>query len=358
LTDNILDSLVMDESAKIGSHTWETGTPPSGFTVSVTVIEGKHIARIHTPNSWGTGIDLSFTVFNSDSFYDVSGVQVLPASQLLLSIPEVGFLDEGSTARVTWQTAVPTSGRISYGSTTSYDMQTGYDEPSTSHAHIFSVQPNQTYHFRVDNEGHYGVNTSSADFDFMTPSDPEPVIISNTQVNIKNGTDIEISWKTIPQSVGYVEYGQTPSYGNQTQKEEEYSTDHMHKIEGLEENSTYHFMIIAENEQSILTLSNDSTFATGNRVDPVFNVYPIPLELSNPLHNKRVTFEGIPSGGSLYIFNLLGDLVYKETHIQTDLFYWNAVNNADRRVHTGVYLYLIKSPSGKKFAEGKVVVIY
>jgi len=50
--------------------------------------------------------------------------------------------------------------------------------------------------------------------------------------------------------------------------------------------------------------------------------------------------------------------VYNVSNIQTDLFYWNAVNNADRRVHTGVYLYLIKSPSGKKFAEGKVVVIY
>ncbi len=209
---------------------------------------------------------------------------------------------------------------------------------------------------RVENEDEFYDSTSVAVYADSTPPPPE---ITITNIDPVGSDFAHIFWQSTLATKAYIEYGTSELYDDSSSVDETFKTTSDRRISGLKDSTLYHVRVVGVSEQGIIGRSNDTTFTTlAIPIPPPLNVYPIPLELSNPLHNKRITFEGIPSGGSLYIFNLLGDPVYKETNIQTDLFYWPAVNNADRRVHTGVYLYLIKSSNGKKFDEGKVVVIY
>jgi len=214
---------------------------------------------------------------------------------------------------------------------------------------------------RVENKDEFYDSTNVAVYRI---SDPPPPEITITQINPVGSDSAHVFWQSTPATRAYIECGKSESYGDSSSVDETFKLTSDDGISGLEDSTLYHVRIVGESDQGIIGYSKDTTFMT-HAIDvpdtippPPINVYPIPLELSNPLHNKQITFEGIPVGGDIYIYNLLGDLVFKKKNIQVDPFYWNAVNNSNRRVHTGVYLYLIKSPSGKKFAEGKVIVIY
>lgn len=362
----LVDAIVADPTTSASQLEWDIDLP-TGFSWQTTQVSNETVLQINTGQSWSEGYNSTFTVSNLDTFVDVATIPVFSPQSLVSMDDSVSFSVDNSlvTANIHWSTAIPTKGKVVYnesGSQTEFETTMESIFSSSNHqVSIASLDGNSSYDFKIVSLDELGIETTTATFNFTTP-DPGSVTTataSDIEANlVGSGTSVQITWNTSALSKDYVEYGISTSYGTQTTKDSEFLTSHDAFIDDLLENTEYNFRVVTESEDAIVTYSDNQTFTTLSASADVFNYYPVPLELSNPAHNKQVTFEGFPLGSDLYIYNLLGDLVFKKTDIQTVPYYWNAKNNSGKRVHTGVYLFTLKSTKGKEIAKGKLVVIY
>jgi len=88
-------------------------------------------------------------------------------------------------------------------------------------------------------------------------------------------------------------------------------------------------------------------------------VYPNPYipndnDLLNGTPNSGISFGNLPADAQIEIYTIAGRKVFSQT-VNTSPYRWNVRNNRGVDVASGVYLYLIKSVTGKK--TGKIAVI-
>lgn len=88
-----------------------------------------------------------------------------------------------------------------------------------------------------------------------------------------------VSWQTNLPSKSYIEYGTTTAYGTQTTTTDRYYYTHIHHLKNLQENVTYHYRLVCEDERGNIIKSSDSTFTT---VLPAGNIVKVPDNLSGP----------------------------------------------------------------------------
>ncbi len=81
--------------------------------------------------------------------------------------------------------------------------------------------------------------------------------------------------------------------------------------------------------------------------------YPMPFKASE---YSEMRFTNLPEGGTIFIFNLIGDLVFKSENISPD-FAWGVLNDAGKRVNAGLYIYYVNDHSGSRVGSGKLVVV-
>jgi hypothetical protein len=79
--------------------------------------------------------------------------------------------------------------------------------------------------------------------------------------------------------------------------------------------------------------------------------YPMPYKLSG---SSQLTFSNVPDGAKIYIYNLLGELVFKDENPDNPVYQWEVANSAGKLLAPGVYLYYIKA--GSKTSSGKLVI--
>ena len=82
-------------------------------------------------------------------------------------------------------------------------------------------------------------------------------------------------------------------------------------------------------------------------------IYPNPFR---PGEDTVMRFEGLPENASIRIYNIAGELVRSKEDITTGLFSWDATNDKEKKVASGVYIYVIKDAKGK-VERGKIAVI-
>lgn len=79
--------------------------------------------------------------------------------------------------------------------------------------------------------------------------------------------------------------------------------------------------------------------------------YPTLVNLAeNP--NAKVTFQNVSENATIYIYNMMGERIYK---IENVPFEWDIKNEAGKKIYPGVYLYSVES-NGKK-RTGKLVIV-
>lgn len=93
--------------------------------------------------------------------------------------------------------------------------------------------------------------------------------------------------------------------------------------------------------------------AIGKTLDDVY-VYPNPLKPDSD--TDVVTFNRLPSGASIRIYTILGELVSAMENITTGSMQWDTRNKHGKRVTSGVYLYVLTDDQGR-IKRGKVVII-
>lgn len=90
-----------------------------------------------------------------------------------------------------------------------------------------------------------------------------PKITGNTESFVTQ-TGATISWTTDEQTISQVEYGQTVSYGSQTQKDNAMTLAHAQNLSGLSAGTTYHYRVISVDGAGNISHSQDKTFLTAN----------------------------------------------------------------------------------------------
>lgn len=84
------------------------------------------------------------------------------------------------------------------------------------------------------------------------------------------------------------------------------------------------------------------------------NVYPIPYRADIHENTGGILFNNLPEQSSLIIYNFLGEPVFKTSDL-TGTYTWEVLNDAGKKVGSGLYLYRIKSKN--KTITGKLVIV-
>ncbi|HOM58080.1 MAG TPA: T9SS type A sorting domain-containing protein, partial [Candidatus Latescibacteria bacterium] len=105
--------------------------------------------------------------------------------------------------------------------------------------------------------------------------------------------------------------------------------------------------------------------ASGERLDELFvvqmappsgldsvRVFPQPFR---PTHHHSLVFGGLPIGATLQIYRLDGSLIRDFAATETGGITWDGKNGSGTAVSSGVYFYVVSSPSGRK--TGKIAVV-
>jgi len=147
--------------------------------------------------------------------------------------------------------------RIDSGFWSSYsgDKTTSYSGLADG-PHTFEVRTR-------DHDGNFDLSPAKRSFTV----DNRPPTIADV-ASVTGLTSATVTWKTDEPATSQVEYGETESYGNQTDKDQTLRTNHSVTIQGLKLNTIYHFRVRSSDSCGHEALSIDQTFKTTDDVTP------------------------------------------------------------------------------------------
>ena len=189
--------------------------------------------------------------------------------------PKVSDLDEmelsATSAKIAWTTAGSTSSWVDYGTSRSLSKSAGNDTMTVDHiVEITNLTPGTLYYYRVRGEDEAGNKYQSGVLTFTALV--EPKIVEEAKVKPSNDSAV-ITWKTNTDTDSIVEFGLTDKYGDSSGSGA-LAKEHEVKIEGLAQDTTYHFRVGGVDKYSVKVMSGDSTFKTskdtvGPKIDDI-----------------------------------------------------------------------------------------
>jgi glucose/arabinose dehydrogenase len=177
-----------------------------------------------------------------------------------------------TNATIQWTTDEAADTQVEYGLTASYGSTTTRN-PTLVTAHTVSVSgltAATTYHYRVRSSDASGNLAISSDSTFTTLNSNAPVITGVTATSI-SATSAMVQWTTSTASDSQVEYGLTTAYGSTTTLDPALVTAHTVALNGLTENTTYHYRVKSNDASANLSISSDFTFSTLDITPPVIS---------------------------------------------------------------------------------------
>jgi hypothetical protein len=105
--------------------------------------------------------------------------------------------------------------------------------------------------------------------------DTTPPVISNIGVSSITQSSAKITWKTDESTIGFLDYGQSTSYG-QSVGGNDYITNHMVSLSGLKPGTKYNFKIYATDSSGNEISSPNQTFTTSSKQDGEVDSTPVP----------------------------------------------------------------------------------
>lgn len=174
-----------------------------------------------------------------------------------------------STVTITWNTDLPASGQVEYGTSEQLGSATSPNTTlSTSHSvTITGLTPNTNYIFRVASTPS-GANeaTLSTNYEFNTLAVPTftttPANVSAVAAISISTSTADITWLTDQAASAEVQYGISTEYGQSASSSGALATSHMIALSGLAPETTYHYRVKSMNSAGDITYSSDHAFMT------------------------------------------------------------------------------------------------
>jgi len=165
-----------------------------------------------------------------------------------------------TTAQITWTTTLPTTSWVEYGTRSGlYSMSAGDNTLGTVHAvKLQNLTPGTKYYYIVKGTDESNVEYFSPESSFTAVLMPE---VSNLRVQDSEPYKAVITMDTNVEALVSINYGKDSGYGQRISKSKA-ERNHVIVLEGLEDNSTYHFQVSAVDQFKNEYLSEDTTFKT------------------------------------------------------------------------------------------------
>lgn len=172
----------------------------------------------------------------------------------IIALTSQGIMFKPTQALIVWGTNVPCTAQVSYGTTTSYGLQTTElpinlnNITNTYTVVLTGLQPDTQYHFIVKGTNAQGQSVVSQDRVFTTSTSEATLAqIYNVKVSDIHANDITITFNTDKSVTAAVIYGKDLSnsggdyYGRDTA-----TTNHKISLTQLNSNTKYYFYIEAD----------------------------------------------------------------------------------------------------------------
>jgi phosphodiesterase/alkaline phosphatase D-like protein len=202
-----------------------------------------------------------FSTFKTKS-YDSEQFTLAPSSS---NVAERNITS--TTAQIVWQTGSPTTSWVDYGTKPGiYDVSSGDNNLTTTHVVVLNgLVPGTKYYYRVRVKDTNEVEFNSQEYTFTAVLKPKI-----TGLTISNVTPyaITISWSTNVETETLMNWGTTTAYGAK-RGNAQISTQHSVTIDNLEDNTEYHYQILAHDQ-------------AGNEVADDDKVVRTPLDTAGP----------------------------------------------------------------------------
>jgi hypothetical protein len=198
---------------------------------------------------------------------------------------------------------------------------------------------------------------------YFTYEEVTPPDSSSLVVGVPNATawpdSVRITWQTSQASRDYIRYGMSHDKSQQSDQEASAAIQHARTLNGLTPETLYYYQIISYTATSGPHYSPEYQFLTAEeppapgtaRKTRIF-----PGKFIAAQHTV-INFYDIPAGGSVTIYNWVGDIVYEKEGLPAGDFAWDVKNPSGKNISSGFYLYFIQDGQGKVEAQGKFIVI-
>jgi subtilisin family serine protease len=260
----IISDISIDVSGTSATISWlthkkansiiEYGISPSMLDDEKSDLGNYTINHMMTLTDLEEGTDYYFKIMGYDELGIGPGVsslsnfttEILPDSKPpdIADIEVVAKSDR--TATIFWNTDELADSRIEYGLTTDYgDLIKDFILMSMHSITIFDLEPETTYHFRINSSDASGNYNVSEDFNFTTEASPDetPPSIFGLMVTGITDTTATIIWETSEPSDYYVEVGETLTYGREFSGANSYWMEFSVKLTGLTESTRYYYRV-------------------------------------------------------------------------------------------------------------------
>lgn len=229
---------------------------------------------------WGSCYDDDhhFTSFGPFGWYEICAYPPpdrVASGQLLEASRSVTFTVEPSvtvlnptSATISWQTNVPSTSRVDYGTTSTYGSHVYLTDEThtpvigTTHSvTLTGLTPNTVYHYVATSTATGRTPTPMSDRTFTTTTTVPPITISGIYVDNITLTSAVVHWTTNVASNSRVDYGTTTSYGAMRYNGS-LVTSHAITLTGLSQGTTYHYKVTSKRSGYQTGISGDHTFTT------------------------------------------------------------------------------------------------
>lgn len=194
------------------------------------------------------------------------------------AISSIMAITESTTATIIWQTDENANSLVDYSQTQGSYTQTAGSENSSTQSHsveITNLTPGVTYYFRLrskDSSGNEKIDDNSGSgYTLTTQTSPS---ISSVSTQSLTDTSAEITFQTDQSAYGYVDYGETTSYGQTKGKEDNTYQNHSITLQGLTPDTQYHYRPRVKDVYGNYSIAQeDYTFTTDSSDAPSLQAF-------------------------------------------------------------------------------------
>ncbi|RMH84599.1 MAG: T9SS C-terminal target domain-containing protein [Calditrichaeota bacterium] len=169
---------------------------------------------------------------------------------------------------------------------------------------------------------------------------------------------VEIRWNTQDAYQTQVVYGTGYPPDRYSPLQTELTTDHRVVLRNLQGQTRYHIIGLAIDPLGNVVATQDTVFRTGGESGAPESrrnivVYPNPFRGAQ----EAVYFFNVEAGDRVYVWNLIGEEIWKSAPAAGDRIRWDVKNSSAGPIRSGVYVFMIRNSEGRKVAYGKLVIL-
>jgi|GEM_PF-1352602 len=268
----ITDLAVVNVQSHQVTITWHTDIPTvSRVEYGETTSYGQTVSGTETTTDQAitlTNLKAGTTYYYRVTSEDPGNALGMVAGQTFKTLDAIAITNgptaspTASDATITWQTNVPTIGKVDWGVDASYGGGSVADQtPTQTHSLVITgLAANATYHYRVTNTAAGRDTLTSGDLTFTTSQALVVITMPPAETEL-TATSVTITWSTDVAADSKVKYGTTTDYGNEVGSTA-LVTQHVVKLSSLTPGTTYHYKVVSSAPGRSPVESGDRSFAT------------------------------------------------------------------------------------------------